>query len=375
MCLLDVDSAGTPEGMSDSESKTAINPPVRWIFRISESFGEWVPEILTELGASKPIQLGKEYYLVNLADADGWRDSDAAMFVRWNMPAHHVWPCCPQKMEGFVEKAAQGLFRKFVHFPLQTLLSGPLLAGAAHPYYRHLATNLRGRALQLFPDLKPLESAEHQDPAQLSLFCLVGKEGLYSGVISPQEAKGFYPGGTKFVSQSSPQAISRAGAKIAEALHYLTLHAPLPVQGSEWLELGASPGGMTSELLERGYRVTAVDRAELDARLDRHPGLTFSRQDVFSYQAPGGKKFAALLCDMNGSAISAIKAVTRLTSSLSDQAWVIFTLKTAGADSLAEVIRLYHGVVAIAEQAGLKLKSRTHLTYNRQELTLFFQKA
>ena len=79
-----------------------------------------------------------------------------------------------------------------------------------------------------------------------NLFCLVGKEGLFCGLQSPAASNGFYPGGTKFIRQNTPDTISRAGAKIAEALHYLQLKKTPPPAGSQWLELGASPGGMTA---------------------------------------------------------------------------------------------------------------------------------
>ena len=69
---------------------------------------------------------------------------------------------------------------------------------------------------------------EAQDSRAPTLFCLVGKEGLFCGLRSPRAANGFHAGGTKFIRQSGPGNISRAGAKIAEALHYLQLHRTPP---------------------------------------------------------------------------------------------------------------------------------------------------
>src|SRR5690606_37598236 len=117
----------------------------------------------------------------------------------------------------------------------------------------------RGRMLQVFPPLAVGE-AEKQHSDRPSPFCVVGKGGLYAGLSTPKEANGFNPGGTKFISQGAEDTISRAGAKIAEALHYMRLHLPDLPPDTHWLELGASPGGMTAELLGRGHRVTAVDR-------------------------------------------------------------------------------------------------------------------
>ncbi len=132
------------------------------------------------------------------------------------------------------------------------------------------------------PDLsRPARArVEDQDPEAATLFAFVGKEGLYAGMQSPRLSNGFFPGGSRYLAQDEPETISRAGAKIAEALHYLRLHCPVPPPGAHWLELGACPGGMTSELLARGQRVTAIDRAPLDPRLDGRAGLTFVLGDA-----------------------------------------------------------------------------------------------
>lgn len=349
--------------------------PTDWLLRIPDVFAGHAGEILAGLGADPRKTLGTDYHLVRLADPAALRDSEWAPFVGWNLPVHHAWPCCPQKMDGFVEKAAQAIFRKFGPLAPQTLLVGPLQGGGGHPYYKHLAVNLRGRTLQLFPPLPAAHDVEAQDPDAPSLFCLVGKEGLFCGLHRPREANGFYPGGTKFIRQNSPDTVSRAGAKIAEALHYALLHRPALEEGARWLELGASPGGMSSELLTRGYRVTAVDKAPMDPRLRNHPGLEFIRADAADFRPAADTRFDALLCDMNGDARAAIRQVVRLAGQLRKGGWIVFTLKGAGAESPAELIALTRAAVAHATAAGLTLVARTHLTYNRHEFTLFFERA
>ena len=346
-----------------------------WLIRIPEVFADHAPEILAGLGAVPLKKLGGDYHLVQLADPAGLRDSEWSKFVSWNLPVHHAWPCCPQKMEGFVEKAAQAIFRKFGGLHPQTLLVGPLQTGGAHPYYKHLATNLRGRTLQLFPPLPAAQDVEAQDPAAPSLFCLVGKEGLFCGLQSPRDSNGFYPGGTKFIRQNAPETISRAGAKIAEALHYLKLHRPELPESAHWLELGACPGGMTSELLARGFRVTAVDKAPLDARLNGAAGLKFRRADVAEFQPAAGETFDALLCDMNGDARAALRQVVRLSKHLRPGGLAVFTLKGAGVESPAEMNELARAATAYAIASKLSVIATTHLTYNRHEFTLFFGKS
>lgn len=279
-------------------------------------------------------------------------------------------------MDGFVEKAAQALARKFADSQPQALLVGLLDPGSRDPYYKQLASNLRGRALQLFPALASHQAgAETQDPDAPTLFCLLGREGLFCGVQSPRLSNGFYPGGTRFISRDPTETISRAGAKIAEALHYLRLHRPPPPAKAHWLELGASPGGMTAELLARGYRVTAVDRAPLDPRLAGAQGLRFVCSDAAAYQPEPDARYDAILSDMNGDARDAIRSTLRLTKHLKPSGLVVFVVKTAGVNTAQGMHGLCTAVIGIAAAAGLRVVAQTHLTYNRHEFTLIFEAA
>lgn len=346
------------------------------MLRISEVFSEFEGGILRGLDARLVKKLGREFFLVHLDGSEKLQSSPYAKFVRWNLPVHHSWPCCPKETPGFIEKAAQALFRKFGGSAPQTVVAGALDPGASNRYYRTLASNLRGRTLQLFPEnAGEIHDAEHQSADLPTLFCLVGKEGLFCGLQSPAASKGFYPGGTKFISQSGSDVISRAGAKVVEALHHLQLRQAPPEKGSHWLELGASPGGMTSELLARGYQVTAVDRAPLDKRLDRAAGLRPVLADAASFLPERGASYDAILSDMNGDALESISTVARLARHLRENGLVVFTLKTPGAGSLEEINALESAVVDRAAASGLVLFDRRHLSYNRQEFTLFFKRA
>lgn len=346
------------------------------LIRISEVFSGLAPEILGLLGAEKVKKLGAEYFLFQTASPERITDSPGARFIRFHIPVEHSWPCNPEKMDSFIEKAAQSLYYKFESRNPQTLLVGRLDPGSTKPYYKALASNLRGRALQVFelPEGSP-KTAEEQDSRKETLFCLLGKEGLFCGISTPTAAGGIYPGGTKYISQSAEETVSRAGAKVAEALHFISMKRKLPGKGAHWLELGASPGGMTSELLKRSYTVTAIDRASLHPRLSSADRLTFIRSDVGEFIPPRGARYDAILSDMNGLPVQAIGHVTRLKDFLNPGGLVIFTLKTTGATSIAEIENLEKEVLAAAKIGGLTLIEQTHLTYNRNEFTLFFEKA
>jgi hypothetical protein len=113
----------------------------------------------------------------------------------------------------------------------------------------------------------------------------------------------------------------------------------------------------------------------LDKRLDARSGLRFVLADVAAFEPPRGTSFDAILCDMNGDARDAIRQVIRLSVFLRPGAVVVFTLKTPGAVSYDEINALHRTVVQAATTAGLCPFAETHLTYNRLEFTLFFEKS
>lgn len=355
--------------------ETAREKDATWLIRIAEIFAEHESKIIAGLDAQRLRKLGRDMHLIRIKDPEKMRHSPLARYLRWNMPVHHSWPCNPRETDGFIEKAAQALRRKFGESKSQTLICGAIDPALPKRYDRTLASNLRGRALQLFPrEWSAIKNAEQQNPKQTTLFCLVGKEGLFAGLQSPAQCDGFFPGGTKFIPQNSPDTISRAGAKIAEALHHLQLTRKPPASGARWIELGASPGGMTTELLARDYEVIAVDRAPLDARLKHRKGLTQFVADAADFMPPAGLTFDAMLCDMNGDARDAMRQVSRLSKNLQPGGIVIFTLKLPGISSIDETTALESEVIEIARKAALIKIATRHLTYNRNEFTMFFER-
>lgn len=353
-----------------SDAPTTAFP---WLVRLPGLFDGLAADLFASFGAGAPKRLGRDYRWIRLARSDLLRRSEASVFLRWNLPLEHAWPCSPAKTDGFIEKAAQALLAKFGPRAPQGVFAAALHPTSPDRYFRQLASNLRGRLVQVFPDLRA-PRVEDQDPEAATLFAFVGKEGLYAGMQSPRLSNGFFPGGSRYLAQDEPETISRAGAKIAEALHYLRLHRPVPPPGAHWLELGACPGGMTSELLARGQRVTAIDRAPLDPRLDGRAGLTFVLGDATRFSPPAAERYDALLCDMNGPAAGSIVAVARLSAFVRDGGLVVFTLKLPRVESVSEPLELLARTVATARRAGLRLFAKTHLTYNRHEFTLFFER-
>jgi hypothetical protein len=356
-----------------SFSMVSTSVSMQRLIRISEVFAPLHEEILSRCGIRSAKRLGREYWLFSCDEAWDAAQHEASLWLRWNMRLDHAWPCVPEKTEDFIEKSAMALMRKFATAPLQQVMVGPLLSGSPHPLYKKMAAQLQQRLRMEFPLPCRDRDPELQDPQGLTMFVLLGKEGLFASVSTPRECGGFYAGGSKHISHRAAHSISRAGAKVAEALHFLRLHRPPLAESSQWLELGASPGGMTAELLERGFEVTAVDRAPMDARVASHPRLQSFAENARTFQPPRGTLYDALLCDMNGSAEESLEVVISKISCLRSGAIVVFTMKTHRAADLSEILALHQRVLTKAEIGGLVFLAQTHLTYNRNEFTLFWK--
>ena len=360
----------SPDPASSSES---ASPQPHVLVRISAAFEGVVEEMKNRLGAVEVKKFPGGFRLWKVPSLEAMRESPVSSFIRWILPMHHIWPCNPAKMDAFIEKAAQTMLTKFGEKAPQALFVGALNPSSPDPYYKLMASNLRGRMKQVF-GLFPVNEVEAQDPNQKTLFCMVGREGLYCGLASPKWCNGLFPGGTKFVPHDTDDMVSRAGAKLVEALHHLRLFRTPPKEQSRWLELGAAPGGMTQELLSRHYRVTAVDTGKMDARVVGQPGLIVVKKNVAEFTPMADWNYEALLCDLNGSPFDSIAHVARVSKALVRKGLVIFTLKLPKVETLDEPLSIMSSVETDAAAAGLRLIARTHLPSNRHEMTLFFEK-
>ncbi len=105
-------------------------------------------------------------------------------------------------------------------------------------------------------------------------------------IISPF-ARGFIPWA------EDKAAPSRAFAKVVES--ELRLGRQISA-GETVVDLGASPGSWSYVALQRGARVTAIDRSELREDLMRNPRLHFETADAFKYKPPHTVDW--LICDV-----------------------------------------------------------------------------
>ena len=119
---------------------------------------------------------------------------------------------------------------------------------------------------------------------------------------------------------------------------------------------------------------TAIDRAPMDKRLKGAPGLHAVLADVAAYQPKENTSYDAILSDLNGPPTESIGHVNRLAAFLKPHGLVIFTLKVPRVENLEAPCAVFDEIVHLARGAQLQLLAETHLTGNRHEFTLFFEK-
>ncbi len=149
----------------------------------------------------------------------------------------------------------------------------------------------------------------------------------HRAVLSPFP-KGFIP------VASDKAAPCRAFTKLVEAELRL---GRLIAAGETCVDLGASPGSWTYVALQRGARVTAVDRSPLRPDLMRNPRLEFHRGDAFGFapQAP----VDWLLCDVIAAPDRSIDLVLDWCRRRLCTHFVV-TIKFKGTDDYAALERL-----------------------------------
>ncbi|MEO8673568.1 MAG: 23S rRNA (cytidine(2498)-2'-O)-methyltransferase RlmM [Tahibacter sp.] len=171
------------------------------------------------------------------------------------------------------------------------------------------------------------------------------------------------------------EAPSRSTLKLDEALLVLLDED----QRTRWLQpgmsavdLGASPGGWTWQLVRRSLRVTAVDNGPMDAALMESGLVTHLREDGFTYRPT---KFVDwLICDM----VEQPRRVADLIGQWLAQRWcqrTIFNLKLPMKKRYLEVQECFARMRQIVAQDGGELDIRARQLYHdREEITVFAQR-
>lgn len=355
---------------------------LRWILQVSSEMRKiWEKDFLPQIETSENPQikcLSQDFLTLESKTPLSARRLIQTVFPRWLSPIHHQWPTKPQS-EGFVEKAAQALVRKFgTNWPELDVI-------ASHPKLKRITVGLRGRLLQLKNEASPEEEtinlSTKQTPTPSSnenlLVVLVDDKGLFAGLNSSRLQTGSaLIGGLGFLSSQSTatdtsrtESPSRAGGKIREVLALLEELHVTSRQFNHWLELGAAPGGMTQHLLNWGAQVTAVDLAPLSPSVMRNTRVVQLKMNASDLT--GASQFDSLLSDMNGPFQNAAQTVANLASTMQRGSLLIFTLKIP---NMGESKKALESVVELFEKSGLNIICAKHLFHNRKELTIIGQR-
>jgi 23S rRNA (cytidine1920-2'-O)/16S rRNA (cytidine1409-2'-O)-methyltransferase len=129
-----------------------------------------------------------------------------------------------------------------------------------------------------------------------------------------------------FVVDSGPRYVSRGGIKLDNALEALGID----VSGRDCLDVGASTGGFSDCLLQRGAaRVAAVDVAygQLDLRLREDPRVTVIERLNAREMIPADLPFAASLAVVDVSFISLTKVLPAVAACLAPGGEVLAMVK------------------------------------------------
>lgn len=341
-----------------------------WCIQVAKTF---FTEFMDSLHLERPIkieELGDDFYFLSFSEnlqMSYWAEMP---LLRYVFPVTHRWPVVTGAAD-FIERGSQGLFAKYGKDSIQNIQTFCIEQGL-----KVRTKNLRGRLLQVF-DKKLEETTQsqfknwRQNPvaapvdAQSLVVCLRPKE-VFAGCVSPRDSGSHFAGGRRFITQK----VSRAGAKFVEASELLALYGNTIAPQSLVLELGAAPGGMTSQIASLGHTVIAVDRAPLAPEVLKLENVKFVKADARTLQL--NHHVDLVVCDINGPCHDALEIVLHVARFLKIGGNVIFTLKL-GENILA--LKVLEDVRKEFQRNGLNVLVAKHLYHNRHELTLLLKRS
>lgn len=190
----------------------------------------------------------------------------------------------------------------------------------------------------------------------------------YVGVSATECNRSAWPGG-KHRLKRDDNIVSRAEFKLEEAISVFSLD--LPIAGRA-LDIGASPGGWTRLLAERGLHVDAVDPGDLDKRLKGNRLITHYRRRIQEY-VPGSKRFDAIVNDMKMDARDSIDIMLRFAGLLTPEGLALITLKMPQSSGSTAAARktldmLDDDLKRLSE--GYAILGARQLYHNRSEVTV-----
>ncbi|GAA4236096.1 SAM-dependent methyltransferase [Actinomadura meridiana] len=188
----------------------------------------------------------------------------------------------------------------------------------------------------------------------------ISRRGVSLGFTTSGDCVTEWPGGRVRLARPKEQ-ISRAEFKLEELLR--ETGDLLPSSGRA-MDLGASPGGWTRILRERGLEVWAVDPAALDSRLTDDQRVHHERTTAGRFLESTATRFDLAVSDMRMDPVLAARVMLDATARLGDGALAVVTLKL-GTRRPLETVR--NAVDVLSRRYEMLLARQ--LQHNRHEIT------
>ena len=255
-----------------------------------------------------------------------------------------------------IASAARALGNRFASLWLEMpdTNEGKALSALARTLRPHIERALRGQGIEI-----DAAAAE-----RLHVF-FVGTAACYVG-ISPAKSSRWPMGIVRLRMPSA--APSRSTLKLAEALMEFipeNEQARRLAPGMTAADLGASPGGWTWQLVQRGFSIVAVDNGPMDARLLETGQVKHRRTDGFTFRP--AEPFDWMVCDM----VESPSRIARLAARWIAERWcreTIFNLKLPMKKRYEEVERCRALIDEALGGGGYFLRMK-QLYHDREEVT------
>jgi 23S rRNA (cytidine2498-2'-O)-methyltransferase len=215
-----------------------------------------------------------------------------------------------------------------------------------------------------------VDFADPKAEARLHVF-FVGSLACHVGISDPGNASRWPMGIPRLrMPRAAP---SRSTLKLAEAIDEFldeSERAKRLVPGMTAVDLGASPGGWTWLLVQRGLMVTAVDNGAMDPALMETGQVKYRRDDGFHFKPTESSDW--MVCDM----VESPSRIARLASGWIAQEWcreTIFNLKLPMKKRWEEVQRCRGIIDEALGGAGYFLRMK-QLYHDREEITCYLSR-
>ncbi|MDB5083203.1 MAG: SAM-dependent methyltransferase, partial [Bacilli bacterium] len=212
---------------------------------------------------------------------------------------------------------------------------------------------------QTFPGQVVLKNPEDV----LSIF--LTEDRAFIGLSTAANNLSDWPGGAMRLKME-PFYPARSRLKLEEAFYVFSL---FQLDLVDALDIGAAPGGWTSFLLDQGFRVTAIDTGEMDARLLKKANLQFIKQNVQDARLPE-ESFDLLTCDMSWSPYITCQRIHDFAAQLREDGRAIVTIKLLHQKKVTKTIR---DALEILNR-NYQVLACKQLFHNRDEVTVYLRK-